>query len=314
MPSLLALTSCSHGSFLIGVSYDKPNFFVLHKLQAVRAPLSRVARNLSVRRSSDRRWMELFVAFLFLANTVNSVFDLVYIYDSLVNHFDCIPGDAKYLTNATWVFATGEIHFLSTALQSNQRRVYVVSKNIFCVVTIVVCAAGSLLCSRGTSIAVGIVLEYTEFQKFEVIVIIWLASATVGYVTISSALAWHLSRNKTRFAPTDDIINRIIRLTVQTGLVTAVCAVIDLVCYLTILYTNCLISCLNCRGGRKFSMSTENSVGKVNGSNRGISVHVESHEMIDVDAEQRHIFGQSTCQKEEWNESSVGVAPSAFAF
>ena len=81
----------------------------------------------------------------------------------------------------------------------------------------------------GTSIAVGMIPEFIHFQKFEVIVIIWLAFSAVADCSITFALVWHLVRgwtvemnvsclinahqrkHKTGFVATDDIVNRIIR-------------------------------------------------------------------------------------------------------
>ena len=44
----------------------------------------------------------------------------------------------------------------------------------------------------GTSIAVGMIPEFVHFQKFEVIVIIWLAFSAVADCAITVALVWHL--------------------------------------------------------------------------------------------------------------------------
>ena len=73
--------------------------------------------------------------------------------------------------------------------------------------------------------------EFVQFQRFEVIVIIWLAFSAVADCAITVALVWHLvsggcplcdmaltasillrqRKHKTGFAATDDIVNRIIR-------------------------------------------------------------------------------------------------------
>ena len=120
----------------------------------------------------------------------------------------------------------------------------------------------------GTAIAVGMIPEFTHFQKFEVIVIIWLAFSAVADTVIAISLVWHLvsicillamtdltafqRKHKTGFSQTDDVVNKIIRstylfscsfssadadgaaliATVQTGLITALCAIIDLVLFL----------------------------------------------------------------------------------
>ena len=46
----------------------------------------------------------------------------------------------------------------------------------------------------GTSIAVGMIPEFVHFQKFQVIVIIWLAFSAAADVLITASLVWHLVR------------------------------------------------------------------------------------------------------------------------
>ncbi|KAF7793528.1 hypothetical protein EIP86_004642 [Pleurotus ostreatoroseus] len=63
----------------------------------------------------------------------------------------------------------------------------------------------------GTAIAIHFVPEFTQFQKFQVVVIVWLICAAVCDATITIALTWHLRRHKTGFQGTDDVLNKIIR-------------------------------------------------------------------------------------------------------
>lgn len=44
----------------------------------------------------------------------------------------------------------------------------------------------------GTAIAVGLIPEFVHFQKFKVIVIIWLACSAIADTIITMALVWHL--------------------------------------------------------------------------------------------------------------------------
>jgi len=92
--------------------------------------------------------------------------------------------------------------------------------------------------------------------------LLWLLASGIADVTITLSLAINLARRKTGFSGTDDVIDRIIRLTIQTGFITAVVAVLDIVCFLVLphttinfvwdfalskLYTNSLMSTLNAR-------------------------------------------------------------------
>ncbi|KAF7419450.1 hypothetical protein PC9H_002040 [Pleurotus ostreatus] len=63
----------------------------------------------------DRGWMKFLIAFLLVADTVNIVFDTIYLYTALIKHFD----DPGYLANANWCahpFIAGSQSVLSEPL------------------------------------------------------------------------------------------------------------------------------------------------------------------------------------------------------
>ncbi|KII83895.1 hypothetical protein PLICRDRAFT_179929 [Plicaturopsis crispa FD-325 SS-3] len=270
----------------------------------------------------DRIWLKLFVALLFCADTINVGFDAVYIYNSLVIHFDDIP----FLAKADWVFGTDPAMtgIIGTLVQLFFAwRVKVLNRrSIYAVIAIVLLAICSCLCSIGTSIAISMVPNFTEFQRFKIVVIVWLVCSALCDVIITFALVWHLRRHKTGFSATDDIVNRIIRATVQTGLLTAIWASVDLVVFLvnptglhlvfnvplSKLYTNSLLSSMNARGGWQASSSNRTPSGvdsrshqaheyptrgtdvvKLPGTNTGpeVFVHVEQHEMSDAPGDRK---------------------------
>lgn len=119
----------------------------------------------------------------------------------------------------------------------------------------------SFLSAIGTTIGVEIVLVFAEFQKFQVVVILWLACAALADMIITVSLVWTLQKSRTGFTATDDVITRLIRGTIQTGMATTVFAVIDLILFcastttlhlvfnlpLAKLYVNSLLSTLNAR-------------------------------------------------------------------
>ncbi|KAG6860540.1 hypothetical protein C0995_010002 [Termitomyces sp. Mi166 len=92
--------------------------------------------------------------------------------------------------------------------------------------------------------------------------LVWFLSACVADILITASLVYSLSKRRTGFVRTDDAISKIIRMTVQTGMLTAICAVGDVVFFMTLphtalnflwdlalskLYSNCLLSTLNAR-------------------------------------------------------------------
>ncbi|KAI0771212.1 hypothetical protein BD413DRAFT_65230 [Trametes elegans] len=257
---------------------------------------------------NDKTWMKMFVLFLLLCDTVNCAFDVAFIYHPLVNNF----GNLDVLERATWLFATDPV---MTGLIAGlvqlffAWRVKVLTSNWIAVVLIAFSAVAQFCGGLGTSIAIGMVPEFTHFQQFQIIVIIWLAFSAVADTLITASLVWHLRTHKTGMPVTDDIINKIIRLTMQTGLLTAVCAIIDLVIFVTSssglhllfnlplskLYTNSLMSSLNSRQGWQYDTSgisqgrDQKGIQKlprnvnVRRPPQQIYIDVESHEMVDVD-------------------------------
>ncbi|KAJ3710335.1 hypothetical protein DFJ43DRAFT_1109026 [Lentinula guzmanii] len=270
----------------------------------------------------DRLWMKMLVAGLLLADTVNAIFDAVYLYDSLVIHFD----DIAYLGNATWVFATDPA---MTALIAGTVqlffawRVKILTTNWWIVSIVVLASLTGLVGGLVTAYEVGVTPHFVDFRNFKWSVIMWLAGECFADLGITSVLVWHLRKHKTGFQASDELIDRIIRLTVQTGLITAFCATLDLIFFLTDptgthlifnfplakLYTNSVMSSLNSRGAWNYSTphgklgnslpTTIITTGDGNGetfrpntappiSPSRVYVHVESHELRDFDVEANH--------------------------
>lgn len=92
--------------------------------------------------------------------------------------------------------------------------------------------------------------------------LLWFLSAVVSDVMITVVLVITLNKRKTGFTATDDVVSKIIRTTVQTGMLTALVAIGDVIFFMTLphtalnfiwdlaltkLYANCLLSTLNAR-------------------------------------------------------------------
>ncbi|KAH9851512.1 hypothetical protein C2E23DRAFT_829440 [Lenzites betulinus] len=300
MPSPAALT---YGPIFIGVVFN----ILLYGIMITQTFLYFTVYK------KDRLWMKIFVATLFICDTVNCAFDITFLY------IPSAPGNMSSLMYASWdPVMTALIGSLTQIFFA--WRVNVLTHSIPAVVFITVCALCQFCGGLGTSIAVGMIPEFVHFQKFEIIVIVWLAFSALADCAITFALVWHLRKHKTGFAATDDIVNRIIRLTVQTGLITAMCAVIDLVLFmatpsglhlvfnlpLSKLYTNSLMSSLNSRSGWKYGNGTGGedttddqsrvdraakhlTIRNADGGRRvstmtpnQVYIDVESHEMVDV--------------------------------
>ncbi|KAI0692569.1 hypothetical protein BC835DRAFT_1277494 [Cytidiella melzeri] len=212
----------------------------------------------------DKIWMKLFVALLLICDTLNSAFDVSFVYIPLVADYGITPNWSS--TPALVLLDPAMTAIVAFLVQMFFAwRVRVLSNNWPLVAFIATCSICQFMGGLGTSIACGIVPEFVQFRRFQVVVIVWLTCSAVADTAITLSLVWHLQKHKTGLIGTDDVVNKIIRLTVQTGMITAVCAIIDLVLFLITpsglhlifnlplskLYTNTLMSSLNSRVSRK---------------------------------------------------------------
>jgi len=131
------------------------------------------------------------------------------------------------------------------------------------VIPLIICifAVTSLIGGVATTISICFIKQLSQLHRFEPAVLVWLVSSAVADVLITSSLSLNLYHRKTGIRTTDDLLDRIIRLTIQTGLVTTTVAIAELVVYSTTtttlfclfdfvlakLYSNSLLSTLNAR-------------------------------------------------------------------
>jgi len=284
----------------------------------------------------DPIWMKVAVALIFIADLLHTGFLFAYLYNALISRY----GIAEALNDADWVFATdpaltGLIAFAVQAFFS--WRVKVLTKSWILAGLIMVLAAAGGVAGIWTAVEVGIHPRFTEFQSFKATVIVWLAAEAFCDVVITTILVWYLRKHKTGFSHSDLIVDRIIRLTMQTGFLTMVVASLDLITFLTDpkgthlifnfplakLYTNSLMSSLNARQGWQFSNQGKSVVDSESGNHTAslstrpnvaisrdiksqvgvtsrpeIYVHVESHELVDVPNGQR---GRKTDDRDSEN-------------
>ncbi|TKY90492.1 hypothetical protein EX895_000490 [Sporisorium graminicola] len=238
---------------------------------------------------TDKPFMRYFVLFLVIADTVNSIFDQVFMYQYLVSHF----GNLTYASKSNAAFAadpvmTGIIAF-STQLFFAWR-VYKLMHSKIMPTLIAIGATISLLSAIGTTIGVEIVLEFQKFQKFQEVVILWLGFAALTDVLITGSLVFTLNKSRTGFAATDDVITKLIRMTLQTGALTTLFATVDLILFLAStstlhlvfnlplakLYVNSLLSTLNARvtiGSNAQQYTMEGSLS--DNARRGVSTRTK---------------------------------------
>ncbi|KAF7297038.1 hypothetical protein MIND_00936300 [Mycena indigotica] len=229
----------------------------------------------------DLIWIRYFVLYLFLAETTNLLFEIGIIYEPLIVRYGApralvvspilLPGDAisiVLVSTPIQMFTAWRISVITG------KKIFSVLISLFALVSfgtsILPCpsAADILLSGGGAMVSIFTVMrnQYREFASFTSVIILWLVCSAFCDVLIAVVLTYSLSTRKTGFTAVDGQINRIIRLTVQTGAITAVAALLDLILFLSFptstvqfipdfplskMYSICLVSTLNARARGK---------------------------------------------------------------
>ncbi|PPR05506.1 hypothetical protein CVT26_009010 [Gymnopilus dilepis] len=227
----------------------------------------------------DKIWMKIFVSFLFVCDVINSTLNLAGVYMTLVRHF----GDYTYLTRISWLFDSGEIQILSQSrtLVVNRTpstdpamtgiivtscqlffawRIYQLRRNMLPALLVAIFATVGGDSRQAQAQRPG--FRDHRLTVLKTPVIIWLSSDVIADILITISLISYL--HKAGFnSRTDSLIDRIIRTTIQTGTMTALVAILDLLLYtlkpnsglhlfanfvICKLYSNSLMSTLNSRG------------------------------------------------------------------
>ncbi|KAF8324512.1 hypothetical protein F5887DRAFT_1115948 [Amanita rubescens] len=211
----------------------------------------------------DVPWIRRLIYFLFIVETVNSGFAIWIVYEPLVLRYGTLAATTYFplALSADPVMTV----LVSTPVQIVIAwRIKVITKSrilagIIGVLALVAFAGGIWL-----TVMVTIVRRFDQKPKLHWPALTWLLASAVADILISIVLTWSLSRKKTTSSDIDHAVNRIIRLTIQTGIVTAVFATLDVMCFLAFphttinfiwdfslskLYANALLSTLNARKG-----------------------------------------------------------------
>lgn len=215
------------------------------------------------RYKKDATWMRIFVLFLFIVETLNTILDFGIIYEPLVSQY----GSRHATTFFPLLLPSDPLLtvIISTPIQIFiAYRIKVISRATWLAACICTLAMASFSGGVWLTVTVIRVRLYSKKPELHWPALLWLLASAIADIIITISLAWNLARRRTGFSGTDDAINKIIRLTIQTGFITAVFATLDVVCFLALphstmnfiwdfalskLYTNALLSTLNARSG-----------------------------------------------------------------
>ncbi|KAJ3889954.1 hypothetical protein GG344DRAFT_66681 [Lentinula edodes] len=204
----------------------------------------------------DNQRIRALVWYLFIMETLNTGFDIGLMLEPLVFRY----GTERAVTRVPIMLSADPIVtvMISTPVQIFMAwRIKVISQSTVLFYGITFFSVCSFIGGLANTIAVTIINEFANLHQFDGSVITWLASSAVTDILITVTLVWILWKKRTNIRATDDAVSRIIRLTVQTGAITAFSAILDVILFLAIpnttvnfvwdfalskLYTNALIS------------------------------------------------------------------------
>ncbi|CAE6359496.1 unnamed protein product [Rhizoctonia solani] len=179
----------------------------------------------------DHRWIKILVGYMFVVDTLNSIFDIGLVWKYTITLF----GDKEGILVSSWWFNVEPVMtvMISSATQTFFAwRVAKLTGHAWMGWGIAISAFIQFAAGLGSTIGAFIVRDFARFQELKVAVITWLGLSALTDVVITCILSWYLHTHRTGFSKTDDVITRLVRLTVQTGLITTVWATTDLILYL----------------------------------------------------------------------------------
>ncbi|KAJ7441085.1 hypothetical protein FB451DRAFT_119456 [Mycena latifolia] len=239
----------SYGPMLIGVFINLVLFGVL---------VGQVLTYYQVYKK-DPTWMRLFVAFLFFVETANTALDMAMMYQPLILEYGQKPVffPAVFMTEPLCVVLVSmpiQVFFAW--------RIHQLTKSPWVPLTIIVFALASFAGGLWTSAMVQILRQFAKKPLLHNSALLWFLASCVADVLITISLVLTLTKKKTGFAATDSVLDKIIRTTIQTGMITAIFSILDVACFMALphyavnfvwdlalskLYSNCLMSTLNAR-------------------------------------------------------------------
>ncbi|QRV92307.1 hypothetical protein RhiJN_20325 [Ceratobasidium sp. AG-Ba] len=204
----------------------------------------------------DKTWIKLMVLWLLVLETLNSIFDVGFVYRYMIDLF----GNFEAIQHSHWFF---HIEPLMTVIIASTTQCFFAWR-----VTRLTerpwvgwCIAGAVfiqfLAGAATTAGAWVVVDFARFSELKIPICVWLAMSAAIDVTITGVLTWYLHSHRTGFPGTDDVITRVIRCK---------------------LYTNSLMSTLNSRGGWGSGMGGTGD----SGAHNDVSIHVSTVRKYDT--------------------------------
>ncbi|KAF8519875.1 hypothetical protein BU17DRAFT_89450 [Hysterangium stoloniferum] len=221
---------------------------------------------------NDATWIRRFIMYLLIVETINTGFDIAMMYQPLVLEY-ATPAATKFFPLGLYAEPVVTVAISTPVQIFIAWRIRLISQSTLLALIICFFSIISLGGAVWLTHTISVVRVFARKPELHWPAVMWLVATAVVDVLITISLTVSLSRRKTGYTGTDNAIRKIIRLTVQTGLITALFAILDVVCFLVLphsainfawdfplskLYTNALMSSLNARAGWNTTLSNTN--------------------------------------------------------
>ncbi|KAJ7749387.1 hypothetical protein B0H16DRAFT_863869 [Mycena metata] len=230
--------------------------------------LSLQVYNFQLKFPNERKGIKALVYTIFLLDVVQTAISSLFAFETLVLHW----GDPNILLHLPWSSAAGPF-FTATISAAVQIffawRIYALKgKNPFAVGIaglIVMLALMQSLCAIITDAKFTVATDLAEIERLVIGVKVWLIGSAVCDIVITATMLVILSqyRQNTPWSRTDTLITKLIYNVVETGAVTSIAALLDVVLFILYpgnnlhqvfafmlgkIYSNVLVATLNARG------------------------------------------------------------------
>ncbi|KAJ7041643.1 hypothetical protein C8F04DRAFT_1252965 [Mycena alexandri] len=177
----------------------------------------------------DPIWMRLFIFYVLFVETANTALDIACLYQPLISEYGSIPGKLPtlLLTQPLSIILVSfpiELFFLWRIRSLTGNNTIPAILSVFAITAL----GGGIW----TTVSIAGAGRWDNVPVTFHAVTLWIAASMTTDLCIAGCLAWR--KKKTGFGATDTVVDRIVRMTVQTGLVTAVVNVLDLLSFLLI--------------------------------------------------------------------------------
>ncbi|KAF8209252.1 hypothetical protein K438DRAFT_260411 [Mycena galopus ATCC 62051] len=180
-------------------------------------------------RRDDDAWLQYFVAYLFVLETLNTGFDMEMMYQPLILQY----GHVLDYFPTVFVSEPLCVVLVSTPTQLFFAwRIWTLTRVRWAPILIVLLAGAAFGGGLWTATKLALIKQFARKPELHAPALLWFSASSAADVGITVGLVWTLAHRKTGFVATDGVIDKIIRTTIQTGLVTSIFSVLDIIFFM----------------------------------------------------------------------------------